>query len=165
MSVAKSFQDFPIVSEIFEENGREYIKVQNPKTGTIRKVRWYQQLSKVENNILIHGDISKYDKPWSSILGFEKENYVLIFQGLKYTGDKYTGNEKYSDFLQTSPARFNTILGWYILPTDIDNLILPAGLALSLLKEEDIFVSSDELFDEAVRRKNIAMRLKDKFDF
>ena len=41
--VAKSFQNMEMLTEPFEENGRMYIKVRNPKTGTERKVRWYTE--------------------------------------------------------------------------------------------------------------------------
>jgi len=41
--VAPSFQSMIVVSEVFIENGKEYIKVKNPKTGTIRKCRWYTE--------------------------------------------------------------------------------------------------------------------------
>ena len=39
--VAPSFQTFEVMSEPFIKNGKEYIKVKNPKTGTVREVRNY----------------------------------------------------------------------------------------------------------------------------
>lgn len=41
--VAPSFQAFEVLSEPFFKNGKEYIKVKNPKTGTIREVRNYTE--------------------------------------------------------------------------------------------------------------------------
>lgn len=41
--VAPSFQTFEVLSEPFLKNGKEYIKVKNPKTGTIREVRNYTE--------------------------------------------------------------------------------------------------------------------------
>ena len=39
--VAKSFQSMKQMGEPFVEKGKMYVNVQNEKTGTIRKVRWY----------------------------------------------------------------------------------------------------------------------------
>ena len=41
MPVAPSFQNFTRLSEPFFKNGKTYIKVKNPSTGTEREVRWY----------------------------------------------------------------------------------------------------------------------------
>lgn len=160
MAVAKSFQNFPIVSEIFKKNGREYVKVQNPKTKTIRTVRWYPKLCKIENNELIHGDNSE---SWASALGFQDEDYVYIFRDLDYSLLEYEEcdlNKSYKDFLSNSSARHNTIIGWYLLPKDkkeAEN----AGMALKRLYVYDIFCynSRDILLDKGVRSNKIHNRL------
>ena len=41
--VAKSFQAMTQIGEPFEMSGTMYVMVQNEKTGTIRKVRWYTE--------------------------------------------------------------------------------------------------------------------------
>lgn len=41
--VAPSFQSFEVVSEIFVKNSKPYIKVRNPRTLTIREVRFYSE--------------------------------------------------------------------------------------------------------------------------
>ena len=43
MSVAPSFQNFEFLSEPYEVSGKMYIRVRNPKTGTERQVRWYDE--------------------------------------------------------------------------------------------------------------------------
>ena len=39
--VAPSFQSFEFLTEPYSANGKMYIRVRNPKTGTERQVRWY----------------------------------------------------------------------------------------------------------------------------
>ena len=43
MSVAPSFSTFQTIGEVFQENGKSYIKVKHPNTGNVRKVRWYEE--------------------------------------------------------------------------------------------------------------------------
>ena len=36
--VAKSFQSFEVLTEVYEVSGKKYVRVRNPKTGTERQV-------------------------------------------------------------------------------------------------------------------------------
>ena len=40
--VAKSYQGFEIVSDVYVVDGRKYVKVRNGK-GSIQQVRWYSE--------------------------------------------------------------------------------------------------------------------------
>ena len=81
--VAKSFQSMKQLGEPFCEKGKMYVNVQNEKTGTIRKVRWYTDAEYAK----MYGE--KVDKPASEfkcqkqILGFEN-GYITIFKGDTY---------------------------------------------------------------------------------
>lgn len=47
--VAPSFKDFPIVKEQYVKGGKYYVDVKNPKTGTVRSVRWYTDAEFAKN--------------------------------------------------------------------------------------------------------------------
>ena len=40
--VAPSFQKFEFIGDVYVSAGKKYIQAKNPKTGTIRQVRWYE---------------------------------------------------------------------------------------------------------------------------
>lgn len=112
MSVAKSFENFIFLSEPFEENGKEYIVVKNPKTGTIRKVRWYRSETVRTKSV-------------REVLGFA-QGYITIFKG---------ENE---EWLEMSEARYHKIWGWYF-PSQIEvPAILPVELTPVKLYWKDI---------------------------
>lgn len=107
MAVAPSFKDFPKVSEPYEKNGKQYIKVKNEKTGTVREVRWYTDF-----------EYSKlYEKGPKDILflnlkkvrGFEY-GPILVIRGNK---------EEDECCLRESCARYAVGIGWYITSEDL----------------------------------------------
>lgn len=130
--VAKSFQSMKQMGEPFMENGKMYVKVQNEKTGTIRKVRWYTDAEYAK----MYGE--KVDKPASEfkcqkqILGFEK-GYITIFKG-----DTYANLE----WFKRSIARYCKFWGWYIvstdeIPEDLPDTVTPVQLPWELVGKED----------------------------
>ena len=124
--VAKSFQSMKQLGEPFCENGRMYINIQNEKTGTVRKVRWYTEAEYAK----IYGEkvdaSAKVFKTQKQILGFEK-GYITIFKG-----DTYANLE----WFQKSIARYCKWWGWYIISTEAVPFDLPAGLEPIELKWE-----------------------------
>ena len=72
MATAPSFQNLERLSEPFEENGKEYILVKT-KSGTTRKVRWYEEAP-------------KRIRPVKEVLGFTK-GYITIFNLIIYYSD------------------------------------------------------------------------------
>lgn len=112
--VSKSFESFPQLCAPFEKNGKMYVKVQNPKTLTIREVRWYEPKGYKET------------RPLRDVLGFSK-GYITVFCG---------DIENNEFFFNKSPCRFHNKFGWY-LPSDIDfNFTLPQNvIAKQLLWE------------------------------
>ena len=107
--VSKSFENFEFLTEPFQENDKFYIKVRNPKTGTIRKVRWYIDI------------MANQDKA----LGFQK-GYITIFKG---------ENE---DWFEKSIARYARFWGWYIpsteeIPKDLPDDLIPITLNWDLV--------------------------------
>ena len=124
--VAKSFQSMKQLGEPFCENGRMYINIQNEKTGTVRKVRWYTEAEYAK----MYGEkvdaSAKVFKTQKQILGFEK-GYITIFKG-----DTYANLE----WFQKSIARYCKWWGWYIISTEAVPFDLPAGLEPIELKWE-----------------------------
>lgn len=124
MAVAKSFQNFEIVKEPFEENGRMYVEVQNPKTFNIRKVRWYEEETRpaAEDKVVV--------KSMRKALGFEN-GYITIFKGDTYS---------HLEYFQLSVARYCNRWGWYICSTDEIPTDIPEGIIPIRLNWEDVGV-------------------------
>lgn len=107
--VAKSFQSYAVVSEVYTVNGRQYVKVQNPKNGSTRQVRWY---SEDEYNKM-YGVAEPQSVPFKSqkiVLGFV-DDYIIIF--------KNGGMDENNEYFKYSPARYCRLWGWYF-PSDVD---------------------------------------------
>lgn len=117
MAVAPSFQSFEILCEPFESNGKMYIRVRNPKTGTERQVRWYDEKPKTKIVTPVIPVVSN-EKPQKDVLGFS-EGYITIFKGDTY---------KYIDWFRASIARYNRNWGWYIISSDEIPSDLPQDL-------------------------------------
>ena len=131
MSVAPSFTNLERLSEPFEENGKEYILVKT-KSGTTRKVRWYEEpMKKI--------------RPLKEVLGFTK-GYITIFKGDTYS---------LLEWFQDSTARYHKFWGWYF--TSEEELPeIPAGITPIQLKWEDVaFADEDQLRPESQIKEHI----------
>ena len=105
--VAKSYQGLPFVSEPYEMNGKEYIKVRM-KNGTIKQVRSYSEKEYAKYNPEVK--IVKPAKSRRDILGFGEQGFIWIFKGETYEN---------LDWFRASPCRYTRVWGWY-LPSDIE---------------------------------------------
>lgn len=105
--VAKSYQGLPFVSEPYEMNGKEYIKVRM-KNGTIKQVRSYSEKEYAKYNPEVK--IIKPAKSRRDILGFGEQGFIWIFKGETYEN---------LDWFRASPCRYTRVWGWY-LPSDIE---------------------------------------------
>ena len=131
MATAPSFANLERLSEPFEENGKEYILVKT-KSGTTRKVRWYEEpMKKI--------------RPLKEVLGFTK-GYITIFKGDTYS---------LLEWFQDSTARYHKFWGWYF--TSEEELPeIPAGITPIQLKWEDVaFVDEDQLRPESQIKEHI----------
>ena len=129
--VAPSFANLERLSEPFEENGKEYILVKT-KSGTTRKVRWYEEpMKKI--------------RPLKEVLGFTK-GYITIFKGDTYS---------LLEWFQESTARYHKIWGWYFISEE-ELPEIPAGLTPIQLKWEDVaFADEDQLRPESQIKEHI----------
>ena len=131
MATAPSFADLERLSEPFEENGKEYILVKT-KSGTTRKVRWYE-------------DPMKKIRPLKEVLGFTK-GYITIFKGDTYS---------LLEWFQESTARYHNFFGWYFISEE-ELPKIPAGVTPIQLKWEDIaFADEDQLRPESQIKEHI----------
>lgn len=123
--VAKSYQSMKQLGEPFSEKGKMYVNVQNEKTGTVRKVRWYteEEYAKMYNE---KPNKPKEFKSQKQVLGFEN-GYITIFKG-----DTYANLE----WFQRSIARYCKWWGWYIVSTEAVPFDLPVGIEPVELKWE-----------------------------
>ena len=131
MSVAPSFQNLERLSEPFEENGKEYILVKT-KSGTTRKVRWYEEpMKKI--------------RPVKEVLGFTK-GYITIFKGDTYS---------LLEWFQESTARYHKFWGWYFISEE-ELPEIPAGVTPIQLKWEDVALADeDQLRPESQIKEHI----------
>lgn len=130
--VAKTFKDYTIVSEVYEDGKNKYVKVQHPRTGNIRQVRWYtpqEYLKKYPEDAAAVGD--PYNR--KKMLGFDN-GYITIFKG------NVVGN---ADWFSLSNARYHNTWGWYIVsteevPKDLPKDVVPIALSWEDVSERDI---------------------------
>lgn len=131
MATAPSFANLERLSEPFEENGKEYILVKT-KSGTTRKVRWYEEPMKKIRSV-------------KEILGFAK-GYITIFKGDTYS---------LLEWFQESTARYHKLWGWYFISEE-ELPEIPAGVTPIQLKWEDVaFVDEDQLRPESQIKEHI----------
>jgi hypothetical protein len=133
MATAPSFQNLEKVGEPFEENGKEYIYVRT-KSGTTRKVRWYEEpMKKI--------------RPRKDALGFVK-GYIYLVKGNSYD---------FKEWLFEHGATYRTFWGWSFasdveLPEN-----LPAGLSLVRLDWDKVaYVDEDELKSQSAINDAVA---------
>ena len=132
MATAPSFANLERLSEPFEENGKEYILVKT-KSGTTRKVRWYEEpMKKI--------------RPLKEVLGFTN-GYITIFKG--------DINSLLEWFQKEPKCRYHNFWGWYVVSTD-ELPQIPAGLEPIQLKWEDVaFADEDQLRPENQIKEHI----------
>lgn len=119
MSVAPSFQNFEFLCEPYEVSGKMYIRVRNPKTGTERQVRWYDEKKPAAATKVAAPKLNDpYYKSQKEVLGFTR-GYITIFKGDTYSCLKW---------FQQSIARYCKLWGWYIISTEDIPTDLPEGV-------------------------------------
>lgn len=136
--VAPSFQSFEIISEVFDKNGRKYIRVKNPKTSSERDVRWYSESEYAkaygdkETKTPGEGTDAAWEFYWSKegypnlkhARGFDN-GPILVIRGIRSRSDE--------EYLKSSVARYAVGIGWYIASTDSLPLSFPKHFKYLLL--------------------------------
>ena len=154
--VAKSYQEWDKIGDVYESNGRMYLKVKNPK-GTEKEVRAYSETEyrrlykeapcglAAQPSVVVKAPTGPVVK---NILGFQN-GYIYIFKGDLERAEYW--------FEQTGECRYHVTFGWYItstesIPFDIpsciesvqlpwekvgntDGTLLPKGIIEAVLNE------------------------------
>ena len=105
--VAPSFKDFSIVKEQYIKDGKYYVDVKNPRTGTVRSVRWYTDTEYAKN----YGKkLSDDNANWNMkhARGFDN-GPILVIRNIRSTDEEW---------LKHSCARYAVGIGWYIVSTE-----------------------------------------------
>ena len=159
MAVAKSFVDFPIVKDIYEKNGRKYVDVKNPKTGTVRTVRWY---SDSEYARMYPQSAPAANSNWSqkNVLGFIND-FIYIFKIKPRT-------KLDEEYMKQSPMRFATLWGWYLpsdktLPDDLPDNLLVAKLYWKDIADGDLVLDNPAKLRRGVATAMSLAKEKDYF--
>lgn len=133
--VAPSFQNFEKLSEPYLVSGKMYIRVKNPKTGTERQVRWYDD--KEYKKAFKPKDETNNELGWTPnlkvALGFEKGN-ITIF--------KFPIDEE-DEWFKASAARYCVHWGWYFpstaeLPSDLPEGLEPISLSWEQVSKDGV---------------------------
>ena len=138
--VAKSYQNYIPVSEVYKIKNKSYINMKNPLTDKVKACRWY---SDAEYKRLYPDAPSTDSVNQKLIFGFTK-GYITLFKG-----DTYTNLE----WFKQSNARYATHFGWYIVsteevPADLPSDIIPIRLEWeTVAKDETTLKPYDEVKD------------------
>lgn len=137
MPVAKSFQSYIQIGEVFTSSGKQYVNMKNPSTGVIRKCRWYSDAEYARYYPEVK--VIKAGKTQKEILGFEK-GYITIFKGNCYED---------REWFKMSAARYSRLWGWYFISTDELPADLPTDVTPIQLLWEKVGGEDGSLFADA----------------
>lgn len=135
--VAPSFKNFTMLSEQpFIKNGKSYVKVKNPSTGSIREVRWYTD--------------AEFAKNYGKKLGIAPDDGS---EGLKQARGFNNGpilvirrnKPEDEEWLRQSIARYALGIGWYIASTDIFPADAPKNFKYVLLNWDEAKIDERHL--------------------
>jgi hypothetical protein len=123
--VAKSYQEWEKIGDVYESNGRMYLKVKNPKGAEKEVLAYseteYRRLYKeapcgqgAQPSVKVKAPAGPIVK---GVLGFE-HGYIYIFKG-DFDRAEYW-------FEKTPECRFHVIFGWYIVSTEFVPFDIPS---------------------------------------
>ncbi len=127
MPTAPSFATYKRITETpFTKNGKLYITVEHPNTKNTRDVRWYTDAEFAKAYPQHAGEVSGFSG-LKAARGFSRGPLLLI------------RNNKTSDeeWLDKSPARYATDIGWYVASTDSFPVAHPSHFKFLLLSWEE----------------------------
>jgi hypothetical protein len=146
--VAPSFQQFEQLGEPYLVSGKMYVMVRNPKTGTERQVRWYndkeyQKAYPDKKDAVASSTVASSQK---TALGFD-EGYITIFKGDTYPCLEW--------FQERKECRYAHLWGWYVVSTEQVPTDLPAGISAVRLPWESVGQTNGTLKPETAIKQAI----------
>ena len=138
--VAPSFQKFEFIGDVYVSAGKKYIQAKNPKTGTIRQVRWYEdaEYAKLYPEKAQEQGINQLPTHRQA-LGFRDAGFITIFKG---------GMNEDDAWFRRSNARYARWWGWYFRSLDEVPADLPAGVVPIRLEWDTIGDANGNLLPE-----------------
>ena len=135
--VAKSYQNFEIITEPYNVDGRMYVDVKSPK-GVTKRVRWYTdaQYAKMYPGEV---DVVKKLKTLKEINGFSTGSIVIFY------GENTYDNK---EWFKEQGARYNNYFGWYMPDGKEFDENLPEGTKTAVVNWTDVAVSDDKFKPE-----------------
>ena len=146
MSVAKSYQTYEIVSEIFDMNNKPYVKVKMP-SGIEKTVRWYTE----EETRTFKPYVKRTER---EALGFGEKGYITVFKGNTYPHLEW--------FRSIKIAKYNKTFNWLIPSTEELPDDIPADLTPIQIYWENVGDEEGSLFLESKIRQHLDSLLFDK---
>ena len=138
--VAPSFQKFEFIGDVYVSAGKKYIQVKNPKTQTVRQVRWYSNAEYAKLYPEKSQEVATKMAPHRQVLGFGDAGYITIFKG---------NCDEENDWFKMSPARYTRLWGWYFRSCD-EIPALPADVEPIRLDWDKVGGADGELYREEV---------------
>lgn len=117
--VAKSYANWVAAGAVYEKNKKQYVEVQNPKTGIIKTVRVYTETE--YKRLYPEAKITKPVCNQRKILGFKEPGYITVVKGKTIPHEKW---------LFEHGATYTRFWGWSFacdVPVPQD---LPEGLTI-----------------------------------
>lgn len=160
MAVAKSFQEMEQICEPYTVSGKMYVQVRNPKTNTVRQVRWYTDAEYAK----LYPEAKKQTGAGSTpsvvkgltamrpaaqcakhALGFDN-GPITIFRG------DIDANQ---EWFEQSNARYCTWWGWYIVSTETVPAPLPSNVTTIPVAWEGVGNPDGSLKTESIVKQYI----------
>ena len=85
--VAKSYANWVAAGAVYEKNKKQYIEVQNPKTGIVKTVRVYSEAE--YKRLYPEAKIIKSVCNQRKILGFKEPGYITVVKGKTIPHEKW----------------------------------------------------------------------------
>lgn len=139
--VAKSFQNYAVLGDPYTKSGKMYVDVENPKTKTVRSVRWYSETEyqKLYPDAIV---VNETEINHRKILGFGEQGFITIFSGINDINEDW--------FIRLPQARYHNWWGWYIVSDDVVPTTLPEG------------IETKTLYWDSVKKSNLEMKSKNE---
>ena len=151
--VAKSYKDLEQVSEIYNVDGKQYVKVRL-NNGAIKTVRAYTEKEYKSYLARSNGDVVIVNpgKSKREIFGFGDAGFIYLFIGNTYDN---------LDWLKWSPCRYSRQFGWYLPSTVEIPSPIPEGLTYIKLNWEE--VCAEDNFN--LKPENEIIKITDKLRY
>lgn len=136
--VAKSYTNWVAVGAVYEKNKKQYVEVQNPKTGIIKTVRVYTETE--YKRLYPDAVITKSPCNQRKILGFKDLGYITVVKGNTIPHEKW---------LFEHGATYTRFWGWSFASDVFVPQDLPEGLTTFELEWMMVGRENNELKPEA----------------